>query len=160
MGAVFFAPIGLAAVNWADCRPPLDGLLYGLDADGYGKRRISRRSWNSRVLAARPSPALVAVDVRTLFGCLFSLVWARELFNMTQTNTWMTCVLVVALWAFAPLLFIPSKVIGPIGIVRAVCGVTGVLILLFISMEVPLEISLLSIPAAFLLAVMIGARHP
>lgn len=99
-------------------------------------------------------------NVRTLFGGLFSLVWARELFNMTQTNTWMTCVLVVALWAFAPLLFIPSKVIGPIGIVRAVCGVTGVLILLFISMEVPLEISLLSIPAAFLLAVMIGARHP
>lgn len=99
-------------------------------------------------------------NVLTLFSGLFLLVWARELFGLSQTNTWMTCVSIVALWAFAPLLFIQSKTIGPIRIVRAVCGVTGVLILLFISMEVSLEISLLNILAAFLLAVMIGARHP
>src|SRR5688500_11546987 len=48
-------------------------------------------------------------NVITLFVTLFLLVWARELFRLSQTITWLTCVGLLLAWAIGT-----SVYLGPI----------------------------------------------
>ena len=48
-------------------------------------------------------------NVVTLFVGLFLLVWVRELFRLSQTTTWLTCVGLLFAWAIGPTIYL-----GPI----------------------------------------------
>jgi hypothetical protein len=45
-------------------------------------------------------------NVITLFVTLFLLVWARELFRLSQTTTWLICIGLLLAWAIGPTIYL------------------------------------------------------
>jgi hypothetical protein len=48
-------------------------------------------------------------NVVTLLVALFVLVWVRELAKLSQTATWLTCVVILSAWAAVPTLLLEGK---------------------------------------------------
>lgn len=98
-------------------------------------------------------------NVITLFVSLFVLIWIRELTGLSQTATWMICVLVIAAWAITPAIIDAFLNTGGGDIARVAAYLSSLAILVGIMALAGIHVGIFSVLAVILMAIAVRARH-
>jgi hypothetical protein len=98
-------------------------------------------------------------NVITLFVSLFVLIWIRELAGISQTATWMICVLVIAAWAITPAIIDAFLNTGGGDVARVAAYLGSLAILVGIMALAGIHIGIFSVLAVILMAIAVRARH-
>jgi hypothetical protein len=98
-------------------------------------------------------------NVITLFVSLFVLTWFRELAGISQTATWITCVMIIGAWGITPAIIDAFQQTGGGQGVRVMAYLGSLAILVGIMAFAGIHIGIFSVLAVILMAVAVRARH-